>query len=136
MFLPLELTLRPSRVQTAVLAAGLALAAGAALLANLPLPVKAALLFLIGLAGWRALQKSPIAALRISQSAEVGVRVGEDWLNAEITGQPVATPWLVHLRLKLENGDKLSLHLWPDSADTNQLRRLRVWLGWGFRQAG
>lgn len=133
MFLPLELTLRPSRVQTAVLSAGLALAAGATSLASLPLPAKAVLLFLISLAGWRALQKSPIAALRISQTGEVGVLMNKDWLNAEITGQPVATPWLVYLRLKLENGDKRSLHLWPDSADANQLRRLRVWLGWGFR---
>lgn len=136
MFLPLELTLRPSRVQAIVLATGLALAAGAVLLASLSQPAKAALLFLMGLAVWRVLQKSPIAALRISQSGEAFVRMNDDWLNAEITGQPVATPWLVLLRLKLENGDKLSLHLWPDSADTNQLRRLRVWLAWGFRQTG
>lgn len=135
MFLPLELTLRPSRVQTAVLSAGLALAVGASLLASLPLPAKVLLLFLLSLAGWLALQKPPITALRISQSGEVGVRLGEHWLNTEITGQPVATLWLVHLRLKLENGKKLSLHLWPDSADADGLRRLRVWLGWGFRQA-
>lgn len=134
MFLPLELTLRPSRVQTLVLSTGLILAAAAILLASLPLPIKGVLLLMTCFAGWRALQKSPIVALNISQSGEVSVQMSQDWLNTKIIGQPVATPWLIYLRLKLESGDKRSLHLWTDSADASQLRRLRVWLAWGFRQ--
>lgn len=41
--------------------------------------------------------------------------------------------WLIRLPLRLDDGRRLNLMLWPDSAPTEQLRGLRVWLRWGAR---
>lgn len=44
-----------------------------------------------------------------------------------------AHPLIVILNFRLENGHRRSLTLLPDSADADELRRMRVWLRTQFR---
>lgn len=135
MFLPLELTLRPSRISLTVSLAGFALAAGGVLLADLPVWGKAvaALALLAGGAlAWR--QRHGMAhGVRVSQSGQMVILL-DDWQAANIKGQAVVLPWLVKLNVVLENGRVKTLNLWPDSTDADGFRKLRVWLKWGLRQ--
>ncbi len=137
MFIPLQLTLRPSRICKALMVLVLALALTAVWLAEMPVLVRITLVaaLLVAIAQfWRRHMRQPLG-LRISQSGELSVQQGNDWRKAEILGQPVAWIWLIYLRLKLEDGTKWSLRLWPDSADEEGLRRLRVSLKWGMVKA-
>jgi hypothetical protein len=132
MFLPLELTLRPSRIYPLVLLLGFALATGGAMLANLPGWAKllVALMLLAALARtWRAHQPT-VQGVRVSQSGQLAILL-DDWQAASPSGQNVVLPWLVSLKLVLENGQKIRLWIWTDSTDANSFRRLRVWLRWG-----
>ena len=70
------------------------------------------------------------SGLRVSQSGRIEVLDGE-WREAQIRGRPVALPWLVSVRLELDDGRKHQITLLTDSADTDGLRRLRAWLRWG-----
>ena len=132
MFLPLELTLRPSRLYPAVLLPACALAATGVVLANLPAWAKfaAGLVLLVGgIHAWRK-RLPKLRSLRISQSGQLSVLL-DDWQAANIKGQVVVLPWLISLTLILENGAAEKLLLWPDSAEADALRKLRVWLKWG-----
>jgi toxin CptA len=132
MFLPLELTLRPSRIYAAVLLPAAALASAGIGFADLPTWVRAvaATGLLAGMAqAWRQ-QKSRPLGLRISQSGQMEILL-DDWQAANIQGQAVVLPWLISLTAILENGAAKKLVLWPDSADADTLRKLRVWLKWG-----
>lgn len=135
MFLPLQLTLLPSRISLSVSLAGFALASGGVVLANLPGwgKVVAALALLAGVAlAWR--QRQDMArGVRISQSGQMEILLN-DWQAANIKGQAVVLPWLVKLNVVLENGKAKTLNLWPDSTDADSFRKLRVWLKWGLRQ--
>ncbi|HSC79878.1 MAG TPA: protein YgfX [Chitinolyticbacter sp.] len=42
----------------------------------------------------------------------------------------LVTASLVVLRYRNESGQRGALTLWPDSADADSLRRLRIWLRW------
>jgi hypothetical protein len=42
-------------------------------------------------------------------------------------------PWLISFKLVREGEKTDRLIIWPDSADENWQRRLRVWLRWGLR---
>lgn len=132
MFLPLELTLRPSRIYSAVLALAHGLAFAGIALAALPLSIKlmaVAALSMGALWLWRQGASHP-RGLRVSQSGQIELLEGE-WQAASIRGRPVVLPWLVSLVLQPEAGRKRRLMLWPDSADPGLFRKLRVWLKWG-----
>lgn len=48
----------------------------------------------------------------------------------------VVTPWLTVLQLRAEpTGARYRLVILPDSMDTEDFRRLRVWLKWGYGRA-
>lgn len=134
MFLPLELTLRPSRIYAGILALVHVLAFFGVWLAALPPGLQAALGLALAAGGmrvWRGISGGP-RALRVSSSGEVEVFAGR-WQAARISGRPVVLPWLVSLALRPETGGVLRLVLLPDSAEREALRRLRVWLLWGWR---
>ncbi|WP_197476516.1 hypothetical protein [Eikenella sp. NML080894] len=40
-------------------------------------------------------------------------------------------PWLQLLRWQTDGGRQIYQAVWPDSADAEGLRRLRVWARWG-----
>ncbi|MEW6131932.1 MAG: protein YgfX [Pseudomonadota bacterium] len=132
MFLPLELTLRPSRIYAAVLACAHGFALVGLWLAELPLWARAALSLVLAASGslaWREISSGP-SRLRISQSGRIEVFDGE-WQPAHVRGRPVVLPWLVSLGLVTETGRYCRLLLWRDSAENELQRKLRVWLRWG-----
>lgn len=135
MFLPFELNLRPSRVYRLILALAHGLALAGIWLAALLVWVKG-LLALALFAGavwlWRENSNGP-RSLRVSQSGQIEI-LDVEWLPASIKGQAVVLLWLVSLNAVLENGAVEKLLIWPDSADADGLRKLRVWLRWGSRQ--
>ncbi len=132
MFLPLELTLRPSRVWRAVLFASHALALLGVWLAVLPPGMQAALSVAVAVSlmwAWREFSSMP-RGLRVAQSGQVELLMSE-WQSARIRGRPVVLPWLTSLELEIEGGKRCRIALLRDSTDGEGLRKLRVWLKWG-----
>ena len=134
MFLPLNLDLHTSRL-------GLGVQSLAHLLAASGLWMSAAtlapcLLGSVALAAsllrqvWRA---QPPEALRVGKAA-LRIKVAGEWLEAQLEGAHVSS-LLVVMRLDA-GGRRMRLVLWPDSADTQGLRRLRTCLNWGHETAG
>lgn len=131
MFLPLELTLRPSRVYATVmaLAHGLALL-GVCLAAVPPWARVLAVLTLVGGAVWLWRQHAAgPRGMRVSQSGQIEL-LDEAWRAAQISGRPVVLPWLVSLELAREDGRARRVTLLPDSVEADGFRKLRVWLKW------
>lgn len=132
MFLPLELTLRPSRVYAAVLVLAHGLALLGVWLAAMPAWAKALAVLALAVGGfylWREHARSP-RGLRVSLSGQVEL-LDDEWREVQIKGQPVVLRWLVSLPLARESGKTLRLSIWPDSAEPDLLRKLRAWLRWG-----
>jgi toxin CptA len=131
MFLPLELKLRPSRIQLAVLALGHGLALAGIWLAALPAWMQwsmTAALFAGALRLWRESSARP-QGLRVTQSGQVEI-LERGWQPAELEGCPIVMPWLVSLVLAPEAGKTRRLILWSDSTEADLFRKLRVWLRW------
>lgn len=57
---------------------------------------------------------------------------GGDW---HFAGEVLLWPWLVIVPLKREDGRRITLIWWPDSAPAEDQRRLRVWLNTVARRA-
>jgi len=134
MFLPLELTLRPSRICVAVLAMAHALALLGVWLAALPAWIQTLLTLVLSASvvwAWRESSSVP-RGLRVSQSGHLELLDGE-WRPAQIKGRPVVLPWLVSLGLAVENGGSRRVILWKDSAEADRFRKLSVWLRWGWQ---
>jgi hypothetical protein len=135
MFLPLELSLRPSRIYSAVMALAHGLALLGIWLAALPVGAQAMLTLALSVSviwAWREISSGP-RGLRVSQSGQMELQDGE-WRAAQIKGRPVVLPWLISLTLVSEAGKTCRLMFWPDCADADLLRKLRVWLRWGPQQ--
>lgn len=132
MFLPLELTLRPSRIYMAAMACAHGFALLGLWLAVLPLWLQSALSLALASSliwAWREISSAP-RGLRVSQSGQVEL-LEREWMPARMRGRPVVLPWLVSLRLELDGGQTRRMALLRDSADSDGLRKLRVWLRWG-----
>ena len=131
MFLPLELTLRPSRVYRAMLALAHGLALAGIWLAVLPDWAQGLLTAALLAGAWQLWRESLCQprGLRVSQSGQLELLDG-GWRVAEIRGRPVVRPWLVSVELVPKAGKARRLMLWPDSAPPDGLRKLRVWLKW------
>jgi toxin CptA len=69
--------------------------------------------------------------LRIDSDGRISCRTGRDsvFYSVQLRPGPTAHPWLVVLRLEGEQG-RFRLLIAPDSASTEDFRRLRVWLRW------
>lgn len=136
MFIPIELAMRPSRIYAGILLLAHGLALTGLWLAELPLTVRliaTGLLMMGAYVLWRTEHVGP-RGLRVTQSGQIEIFMN-DWQPAVIKGQPVALPWLVSLTAQPENGKACRLMIWPDTVDADSLRKLRVWLKWGY-QAG
>lgn len=136
MFIPLELTLRPSRIYPALLALAHGLALAGIWLASLPPWIKVLAVFaLIGGAAWLWREsRNSARGMRVSQSGQIEL-LGEGWQPVRVKGCPVVLPWLVSFMLEHEDGRQARLMLWPDSTEADLFRKLRVWLRWGYRSA-
>lgn len=86
--------------------------------------------------GWRgALQHSGEATTAIvlqRTRCELDLRDGTQ-VEARVLGSTFVSPLLTVVNLRLESGRRRSLVLAPDSAEADDLRRLRVWLKHGLR---
>lgn len=137
MFLPLELTLRPSRIYRAILALAQGLALAGIGLAALPLWVKVMAVAALSMGALRLWRENANSArgLRVGQSGQVEL-LADEWLAAVICGRPVVLPWLVSLTLQNGQGRKHRLTVWPDSTEPDRFRKLRVWLRMGQPDQG
>ena len=130
-----EIELKPSRLLGLLLTGMSATVLGATGLAGLPAGVQLALgLTVIALAarGWR--RASVPASLRIA--VDGGLQSLDDsaeWRDAEVQRDSFASPMLIVLRYRVAGGPMRTLTLLSDSADAEDLRRLRVSLRWARR---
>lgn len=137
---PIRLTLQPSR-QLALILAAAGIAACAAVL-SLPLsgwqrlgvivPIAAATLYHVLRDALLRMPRS-VVAIEVGAQGEFRCQARNgDWQGAAVQGDSFVTTWLTVLNLRVE-GERRRRHalLLSDSADTEMLRRLRVWLRWG-----
>ncbi len=132
----LIVSLRPSRI----LALALTVAAAAALASawiSLPTPAFLPVAAGIGLAwGWnfaQALQRGKTGLRTLELDVEGGFRWQDAWgrwHEAEILPGSYVSGWLIVVILRASGQRRRSLVLLPDTAATEELRRLRAWLRW------
>lgn len=130
---PFVLALRPSRWLLA--AWGVIVALLLALAWQLPpvaacLPVAGALAAVWSLAGdgWLPGRRRAVA-LQVDARGRLWLDDGQARLPAQVLPHTWLTQWLGVLALRVD-GRERRLALWPDSADADALRRLRVYLRW------
>ena len=131
-----EIELKPSRRLGLLLLVMAALALGAIGLAALPVGVRLALgtavVGLLGAWGWR--QTLPLASLRIAADGRLQwLDDAAEWRDAEVLGDSFVSPALIVLRYRTAGRHAGALTLLSDSADADDLRRLRVSLRWTRR---
>lgn len=137
MFLPVRVTIKPSRILLLTMAIVHGLAAWAVVLTALPAVVQSGLLLLLALSlarqGWLYRHfpaGQDIQTLRVDRKSALWIeRDGHEAQPAELDnawlgpGLGVAT---------VLSGNKRYRVLWlPDSVDAQALRRWRTWLRWG-----
>lgn len=135
----LTISAGPSRQLVFLLAAMHAFAAAMLWLAPLPFWLAAALMpllagsawFYLGRDGLRNFSGSLIGLrLHADRRCEFRLRSG-DWQEAEVLGGSFVAPYLTVLNLRPADS-RLARHLviLPDAVDSEDFRRLRVWLKW------
>ncbi len=130
-----EIELKPSRRLGLLLLGMAALALVAVYLAALPGVFKLALgMAVVGLSvrGWRG--AAPRARLRVAADGRLqNLDDRAEWRDVEIQGDSFVSTTLIVLRYRAADGALRTLSLLPDSADADDLRRLRVLLRWARR---
>jgi len=130
-----EIELKPSR-RLGLLLLGMAvlglLAVG---LAALPLAVQLTLGgAVIGLAGWGGWRARPRARLRVATDGRLQcLDHATEWCDVEVLEDSFVSTGLIVLRYRKAGARVRTLTLFPDSADADALRRLRVSLRWAAR---
>lgn len=128
-----EIELKPSRRLGLLLAGMLLLALAAVILAALQGGLQLALgMTVTGLGVWGWRQARPMARLRIAADGRLQCLDDAEWRDAEILGDSFVSIGLIVLRYRVA-GKVRTLTLLPDSASTDDLRRLRVSLRWTRR---
>lgn len=130
-----EIELKPSRLLGLLLAAMLLLALAAVYGAALPRGLQLALgVAAAGLAGWGWRRTSSTASLRIDANGQLqGLDDTAAWRDVEVLGDSFVSTMLIVLRYRIPGQPVRALTLLPDSAEANDLRRLRVSLRWTRR---
>jgi toxin CptA len=130
-----EIELKPSRLLGLLgllLAAMLLLALVAIYFAALPDSLRLALGGAVaGLAGWGWWRMPPMASLRLG--ADGKLQCQDDtaaWRDLEVLGDSFVSTVLIVLRYRIPGQPVRVLTLLPDSADADDLRRLRMSLRW------
>jgi len=130
---PIVIGLHRSRFLDGALFATTSIALAAILLVAWPTMISIPLgvaIVLVAVFATRALTPQ-VQVLRIDSDGRISCRTGEDsaFSSVRLRPGPTAHPWLAVLRLEGVQG-RFSLLIAPDSASTEDFRRLRVWLRW------
>ncbi|MCL5059579.1 MAG: hypothetical protein M1449_03090 [Candidatus Thermoplasmatota archaeon] len=130
-----EIELKPSRRLGLLLLGMTALALVAIHLAALPGTIRLALgMVVTGLGVWGRRRASPPASLRIAADGRLQCLDGTaEWRDAEVEDDSFVATALIVLRYRMAGQHVRTLTLLPDSADADDLRRLRVSLRWARR---
>ena len=130
-----EIELKPSRLLGLLLLGGAVLALAAIGLADVqPAIALAASTAAIAFAAWNWRRASAPTRLRIAADGRLQcLDDAAGWRDAEVLGDSFVSTALIVLRYRLAGRRVRSLTLLPDSAEAEDLRRLRVWLRWGRR---
>ncbi len=135
----MKITLRPSRILTAILVLAHAAAIAMVVLAGLPLWAQSILaaalvvnlVFDVRQTAWL---RAPGAVIGFEIAADdrfsIQIRCGE-WLECEVLGSTYVTYFLTILNLKaIDSGKHQRAVILPDSLDAEDFRKMRVWLRW------
>jgi len=130
-----EIELKPSRRLGLLLLGGVALELTAIQLAAVPAAAAFALgtaAIGLGLWGWR--HAAPRTSLRIAADGRLQ-SLGDtaEWRDVEVLDDSFVATVLIVLRYRTAGSHVRTLTLLPDSADADDLRRLRVSLRWARR---
>ena len=127
-----EIELKPSRRLGLLLLVMAALALVAIHLAAVSGAIQLALgAAVIGLGAWGGRRALPMASLRIAADGRLQWRDGTaEWHDAEVLGDSFVSTALIVLRYRTSGRHAGALTLLSDSADADDLRRLRVSLRW------
>lgn len=130
-----EIEPKPSRRLGLLLAGMLLLAWVAVYHAALPVSLQPVLAVVVaGVTGWGWRRALPTVSLRIGADGRLECRHRQAaWHDAEILGDSFVSTALIVLRYRTAGGTVRTLTLLPDSADGDDLRRLRVSLRWARR---
>lgn len=126
---PLQIRIRPSHIARRYCVLVILLSWTGIGLADLPWGVQALSFAAVSMYGWlviRSLQSQPIQMLECRQG-DWFLRKADGLLDAELGKKIFVGAGIISLPFRLQ-GERLQLVLWPDSADADSLRRLRVTL--------
>ena len=131
-----EIELKPSRRLGLLLLAMAALALLAIGQAAMPAAARLALgatVIGLGLRGWQ--QAAPTMRLRIAPDGRLAQCLDDtaEWRDAEVLDDSFVSTTLIVVRYRTTDRQVRALTLLPDSADSDDLRRLRVSLRWTRR---
>ena len=126
------LNLKPSRIFAAYTILGHALGLGI-MFYPLAIPESARLMVIIALITsfiyhWRT--KEPVKAFRAPLKDDrwlLRLRDGSE-VYAVLKGEYTVTSWLIVIRFKIVEGKKVTVVVLPDSAEADEIRRMRVYL--------
>lgn len=135
----MKITLRPSRILTAILVLAHGAAIAMVALAGMPLwleliAIAALVASLVFDVRQTALLRAPDALITLEIASDdrlsIQTRRGE-WIECEVLGSTYVTSFLTILNLKvIDSGKNTRAVLLPDSLDAEDFRKLRVWLRW------
>lgn len=135
----MEITLRPSRILTAILVLAHGAAIAMVVLAGMPLwlesiAIAALAASLVFDVRQTALLRAPdaVIALEITPDDKFSIQTRRGgWIECEVLGSTYVISFLTILNLKgIESGRNKRAVILTDSLDAEDFRKLRVWLRW------
>ena len=132
-----QIELQHSRWLMGLLTAMVTLALASIGLAALPGEIQIFLAFIVlfgfGWGMWKMRKLLPGLRLKADGQIQISVAAGADWHTAEILPGSFVSQGFSAVRLREADGEIHRLTLFPDSASSDNLRRLRVSLRWAPR---
>ena len=135
----MNITLRPSRILTAILVLAHGAAIAMVVLAGMPLwldliAIAVLVASLVYDLRKTALLQAPDAVIGLEITSDdkfsIQTRRGE-WIESEVLGSTYVTSFLTILNLKvIDSGRTTRAVILPDSLNAEDFRKLRVWLRW------
>ena len=135
----MKITLRPSRILTAILVLAHGAAIAMVALAGMPfwlelIAIAALVASLVFDVRQTALLRAPdaVITLEIASDDKLSIQTRRsEWIECEVLGSTYVTSFLTILNLKgIDSGRNTRAVILPDSLDAEDFRKLRVWLRW------